>query len=147
MTRRLGSVVAARRLRLRGTRRPVIIRLGKPRRTGRDWLAPFEIRGLNGSQVHYSYGVDPLQALILALEGIRGRLDKSRPRLTWLGGPAGEIAFSRLVPDLGSPELRKRIEQLIDCEVELFVRRLERRHRARTTSSLVTRFPTRRTLA
>jgi hypothetical protein len=129
--RRLGSVIAVRRLRLRGTRRPVIIRLGKPRRTGHDWLAPFEIRDLNGSQVHYSYGVDPLQALILALEGIRVRLDKSRPRLTWVGGPAGEIGFSRLVPDLGSPEFRRRIEQLIDREVERFVRKLERRHQVR----------------
>jgi len=126
MTRRLGSVIAVRRLRLRGTRRPVIIRLGRPWRTGRDWLAPIEIRGLNGSQVHDVYGVDEIRALVLAFDVIRAKLDKSTPSLTGVGGPPGEIGLARFLPDLGSPELRQRIEQLIDREVERFVRKLER---------------------
>lgn len=130
-TPRLAPVVAVRRLRVRGSRRTVLVRLGKPRRAGRDWRAPFQIRGAGSSEILYGYGVDAMQALSNALEGIRVTLAKSGKHLTWVGGQRGDTGFPRVVPDIGSPQLRQRIEQLIDREVERFVRMLERKHRRR----------------
>jgi|RhiMetdeSRZDD1v2_1073273.scaffolds.fasta_scaffold25257_2 hypothetical protein len=131
MARRLGTPIAVRRLRKPGSRRAVLVRLGKPRRSGRDWLAPFQIRGLDSDEIQYGYGVDAVQAVISMLEGVRVTLDGSGERLTWVGGLPAATGFPRYVPDCGSSRLRKRIEQLIDREVRSFVRGLERRHRAR----------------
>ncbi len=86
------------------------------------------------AEIRYAYGVDAIQAVILALEGIRGILETSARQLTWVG-EAGNTGFPRIVADLGSPRLRKRIEQLVnrevEREVERFVRALERKHRVR----------------
>jgi hypothetical protein len=128
---RLGPVIAARRLRVRGSRRTVLVRLGKPRRAGRDWRAPVQIRGAGSSELLYGYGVDAMQAVIDALEGIRVTLAKRGHHLTWVGGSSGDTGFPRVVPDIGSPQLRQRIEHLIDREVERFVQALERKHRRR----------------
>jgi hypothetical protein len=72
-----------------------------------------------------------MQALINALEGIRVTLAKRGQHLTWVGGRSGDPGFPRIVLDFGFPQLRERIEQLIDREVERFVRVLERKHRRR----------------
>lgn len=128
---RLGPVIAIRRLRVRGSRRTVLVRLGKPRRAGRDWRVPFQIRGVGSTELLDGYGVDAMQAVINALEGIRVTLAKRGQHLTWAGGRSGDTGFPRVVPDIGSPQLRQRIEQLIDREVARFVRALEQKHRRR----------------
>jgi hypothetical protein len=102
-----------------------------PRRAGRDWRVPFQIGAAARSEILYGYGVDAIQALSNALEGIRVTLTKSGQHLTWEGGRPGDTGFPRVVPDIGFPQLRQRIEQLMDREVERFVRALERKHRRR----------------
>jgi hypothetical protein len=121
--------MAVRRLRVRGSRRTVLVRLGKPRRAGRDWRVPVQIRGVGSAELLDGFGVDAIQAVINALEGIRVTLAKSGQHLTWVGGRSGDTGFPRVVPNIGSPQLRQRLEQLIDREVEHFVRALEQKHR------------------
>ncbi|MGH7267313.1 MAG: DUF6968 family protein [Candidatus Rokuibacteriota bacterium] len=130
MSRWRGAVVGARRLRRPGSRRTVLVRVGMPRRSGRDWVVPFQLRGLAPSRIRYSYGVDALQALMLAFEGIRVTLETRGKALTWLGEP-GESGFYRFVPDLGIPPVRRRPEKAIDREMRAFLRKLERRYRRR----------------
>lgn len=139
----LGPVIAVRRLRVRGSRRTVLVRLGRPRQAGQDWRVPFQIRGAGGAELLYGYGVDAMQAVINALEGIRVTLAKSGQHLTWVGGRSGDTGFPRVVPDIGFPPLRQRIEQIIDREVERFVRALERKHprRPRQGASTTLRAP------
>jgi Domain of unknown function (DUF6968) len=140
---RLRPVVAVRRLRVRGSRRSVLVRLGTPRPSGRDWRAPFEIQSGGRSEILYGYGVDAIQALINALEGVRVTLARSRRHLSWIGGHPGDPGFPRLVPDIGAPELRVRLERLIDQEVGRFVRALERKRRRRQRhGASATRRPT-----
>jgi hypothetical protein len=73
MRRTLGLVIGLRHLRETGLKRRVVtVRLGRPRRTGHDWLCPFHVSGLEDSQVQYAHGVDAIRALFSAMEGILG---------------------------------------------------------------------------
>lgn len=88
MTRPFGQIIGELALNRVGTNgKAVTVVLGIPRRmTGGDWKCPFRI---TGHRVHYGYGVDAIQALTTALEGIRVRLEASGQELTWLDGKPG----------------------------------------------------------
>jgi hypothetical protein len=70
---------------------PVVVQLGKPALFPDppyhgDWYCPWTIEGTDGLREHYAGGVDGLQALLLAISGVRIDLDDlaHRGRLTWL---------------------------------------------------------------
>ena len=84
-------IVAERRLELRknGRARPVTVRLHRPQRDplpGGDWMCVVEIQGIPGRRplMRASYGVDQMQALLLAFELMRLelRLLQGAQRLT-----------------------------------------------------------------
>lgn len=99
----LGQVVAERRLRVLG--RPdleVWVRLGMPRPFPDDpnenHYCPYQVTGIGDAKVQYAGGVDPLQALELALHLLPTELDRLRrqhPGLRWEDGPEGEYGFSK----------------------------------------------------
>lgn len=68
----------------------IVVRLGRPEPDGNDWRVPFELRGPGPDEVRSAamWGVDSMQALVLALGIIRTELGiyARRGRLTWLGG-------------------------------------------------------------
>ena len=76
MATQLGPVIARRELVRVGSRRPVVVEIGKPRRrpTG-EWACPYRIGGLGRSGVKQAYGEDAVQALQLALDGVRAHLE------------------------------------------------------------------------
>lgn len=131
MKPRLGTIVAVRELREIGSRQKVVtVRLGKPRKVrGGDWACPYQISGLGRAKVHYAYGVDALQALILAIEGIRTALEKTGRRLSWVGGEPGDTGFPRFVPTFFGLDFSKRLNKFLDQEVRRFARRAERKSR------------------
>lgn len=129
--RRIGRVMAVRRLRQARTRRAVTLKIGQPRRTGDNWLVPVEIGGLGRRETRYIYGVDGVQALVLAVEFLRIRLGTVEPPLAWLDGPPGDLGLPRYLPWLGVSGLTARLGRLVDAEVERFARVLERTHRRR----------------
>jgi hypothetical protein len=81
--RTLVDVIASRRLTMRGRQiRQLTVRFERPRRSGRDWVCWFELRGLGQRTFHRSYGVDSLQALTLAVEHARSLLEHRGLRVT-----------------------------------------------------------------
>ena len=136
MGRRFGPIIGVRHLSGAGSRK-VTVSLGKPRRMrrGEDCECPFRIGGLGGSAVQYGYGVDAIQALTTALEGIRVTLDRSGKRLAWIGGDAGDPGVERPVPSALGLNFSRRLNRIIDREVAQFLREQERRHAKRAAKS------------
>ncbi|MEU4115379.1 hypothetical protein AB0F71_12895 [Kitasatospora sp. NPDC028055] len=88
----IGQVIAHRELLYTapdGTRSPVLLELGAPRRDpqGPDWSCPCRITGHPdiSDRVTEIFGVDPLQALQLALARFPAELNGATG-LTFLGG-------------------------------------------------------------
>src|SRR2546428_658286 len=82
------------------------------RRCRRCW------RGLDG------LAADGLEAIQLALVEVRRELEPFGPRLTWTGEP-GELGLPLLIPDFFGGEVRRRLEALVQREIEREGRRLK----------------------
>jgi hypothetical protein len=132
---RIGPVLAERLLGDRNSGKVVRVSIGAPR-PGTDrapWECPFRIHGAGVSRVESGYGEDSMQALMTALEGIRVLLDESRLALGWKLGAdrqdiwSGETGFTRSIPIALGPLVRRRLERLVDREIQHEVERLERR--------------------
>lgn len=136
MGRTFGPVVGSRRLLRDGSREATIV-LGKPRRTkrGSDWECPFRIEGLTMRGIKHGYGVDAIQALTTALEGIRTMLEGCGERLSWIGGYPGDPGFERPVPSGLGMAFAHRLNRMIDREVAQFLRAQERRHKRQNSST------------
>lgn len=71
-------------------RKEVVVRIGRPApfpdTPQRDWHCPWVIQGPGISIEHWAGGVDALQALLMALSGLRAELQSvgRKGRLTWL---------------------------------------------------------------
>jgi hypothetical protein len=93
----LGEAVAERRVEAvaeDGSRTSVVVRIGRPMPDtlpGGDWYCPRQIVGLGEESVAASFGVDSLQALLLAVYALRldlaERAEAASVRLDWLGQP------------------------------------------------------------
>jgi hypothetical protein len=90
----LGEVFVTRQFRLRrGVKRSVVLRIGRPikdpttRRSG-DWCVPLQIDGLGPGKLVPVWGVDGLQALVLALDYARRSLtqwtEEAEGTIFWL---------------------------------------------------------------
>ena len=71
-TVKLGQILASRTVRFQpatGDAVDVAVSLGMPVSDddGRDWLCPFQIIGIRDEPVRAAFGVDAMQALVLAL--------------------------------------------------------------------------------
>jgi hypothetical protein len=123
MDHELGPPIAERALVRAGRKGQLTVRLGAPKKAQDvDWVCPYQILGLRDSKVGAAYGVDALQALMMALEKIRVRLEKAGSGYTWLGGDAG---FPRLVPSYFGAAFATRINQQIDRELARFGKALK----------------------
>ena len=113
------DIIAERRLDIRrnGGTRPVAVRIARPQRDplpGGDWMCLVEIDGIPRRQplVRASYGVDQMQALLLAFQLIRLELRLLRDdgfALTWLDPDDQDLGFPRIAEGEPSPsEWRRR---------------------------------------
>jgi hypothetical protein len=111
----LGRIIASRILTEGNARdHKIIVTVGAPRRIEADnWLCPYRIEGIVDSGIHYSYGVDALQALILALAGIRYDLDQTKRRFIWF---ADDHGIPRQVPTGYGMTFERRVERAIHRE-------------------------------
>jgi Domain of unknown function (DUF6968) len=126
VTRPFGPIVAERNLvafNHEGER--VRVTLGMPRWNRREWECPFRIRGAGVSEVEFGYGVDSMQALTTALEGIRFVLDKKFGSLGWEDVLPDDSGFQRLIPITFGKAFSKRLERLVDGECRRHLRQLE----------------------
>jgi hypothetical protein len=117
--------IASRQLALLPSGRPVLVELDAPRRrrTG-EWACAYRIRGLGRARSAQAFGQDSLEALQLALVALRRELEPFGPRLTWTGEP-GELGLPLLIPDFFGGEVRRRLEGLVQRELEREGRRLK----------------------
>src|SRR5260221_3164938 len=97
--RSVGTVIAHRKLTLSRTQ-TVTVNIGKPKkfRGGHDYYCPYRITGIGQEKIKYAGGVDPVQALHLALMKIGTELYTSKEakagRLRWDGGSTkGDLGF------------------------------------------------------
>jgi hypothetical protein len=111
------------------------VSLGAPRpgTGGAEWECPFRIHGAGISRIEFGYGVDSMQALTTALDGIHALLDESGLPLGWWTGPgrhdlfSDETGFARQLPRGFGAAFRRRLERLVDGELRQWVQRLKRR--------------------
>ncbi len=130
MKRQFGEIIGERQLdRVGSEEQPITVALGKPRkRKDGDWECPFRITGLG---VQYGYGIDAIQALTTAIEGVRVMLERTGKRFSWLKGEPGYTGFDRLIPSSLGAKFNVRLNLMIDREITKFVNGLERVHQKR----------------
>lgn len=129
----LGVVTAERTLERPGSKRPVIARLGRPRRSRRaPWECPYQVVGAGNARVRVALGEDSLQALLLACA--RLRVELQRIQATWLG--LGVTGIPPFVPDMFGAAFTAHLETVLEREVAKLTARLKRAHerRSRTTA-------------
>ena len=103
--------------------RVVLVTIGHPEPdpnpTG-DWRCSFYIEGIDDSGPRVVHGADSLQALLIALEGVRKKLDASGLALVWQNEEPGNICIPRMVPYQFGGTFARDIERYIDDRVEAF---------------------------
>jgi hypothetical protein len=132
---RMGTILAERVLGEQDSGKVVRVSLGAPRpgTGGAEWECPFRIHGAGVSRLAFGYGIDSMQALTTALDGIRALLEESGLAVGWKIGAgrqdiwAGETGFARSIPIGFGRDFRQRMEGLLDRELERHVQRLGRR--------------------
>jgi len=115
----LGRVIARRILSEEGVAgRKIVISIGLPRPDllkGGAWECPFLIEGIGKSEVQKAFGVDSLQAHIIAIQGIRVGLEQTGRNLFWLDPEIGaDIPLT--VPTTWGKQLVDRVRLAIERE-------------------------------
>lgn len=95
-----------------------------------NWRCAFRLTGLNRGKTAYAGGIDALQALVNALDGIATQLRESGRVLTWMGCEPG---VRRQIPIFLGPEFANEIEALIEVKIESFIRDKKRGQRKQET--------------
>jgi hypothetical protein len=96
--------------------RDILVRLWKPVQYDGHYVCDFAVDGLPTPGRGHAGGEDSLQALILALSGIRNSLAPYRDDISWLGMvgshgiPMGVKSFTN------DPQGERRLEQLVESE-------------------------------
>jgi len=105
MTYELGEIIATRELYLAeddGSRRLVIIKLGKPRQfpDSSDFYVPFQITGIGSETVLCAGGIDAFQALQGVMPVIGAQLsalnEEYAHRLRWEGDETSAVGFPEI---------------------------------------------------
>ncbi len=127
MKREIGTIIGEREIFVVGKPQKVItLTLGKPRIVKDDeWVCFYRIKGLGKATLKYVYSFDMLQALLLAIEGMRVDLESQDGQFLWAGGEAGDIGIPRFVPTYYGKEFSDRLNQVIDKELIRFSKKAE----------------------
>jgi hypothetical protein len=130
----MGDRIAERTFAVDRSNDRVIVAVGHPQPDpAGDWRCAFHIEGLDRSGPFEVHGVDALQALSLAIEGVRNVLDSSGLTLSWEGGEPGDIGIPRMAPMFLPVATRRKIERYIDDQIRAFTRSARRRRMMKET--------------
>jgi hypothetical protein len=112
-------------------KKPIAVKLGlpSPSENGQEWACKFHLAGLRNSRVQVAYGVDGLQALTIAADAIRKRLDRLR-NVTSETEPY-EFVFPQVVPMSYGLEFHRYLCEVLRKEIEKKERQLSRKRLAR----------------
>ncbi len=81
-----------------------------------EWKCEFRI----GDDVHEAFGLDGVQALLMALKGLRFYLARLAPS-TWEGGEPGDVGIPRFVPQAFGLAFSQHMDAVIESELAEFV--------------------------
>ncbi len=76
--------------------------------------------------------MDAVQALMSTFDAIRIDLERAEAALTWEGAPVGVTGFARVLPYYYGLQFYRRVERIVDKEIERFTKQVERRSLRRT---------------
>jgi len=85
-----------------------------------EWRCAFRVKRDTSAQTHFAPGLDALQALINAIEGIRSTLREHDEQMTWLGGEPGDPGVPRFIPQFFGIQFGNRMSRILDEEIERF---------------------------
>lgn len=110
----------------------IVASIYPPRQLSEDWTCRFVIRGLPEPHQHNARGVDSLQALFEAMQGIRYYLTQSGLPIAMAldDAPVGDYGIYRSVAGFDVP-MTRHLERLLDREITKLVRRKVRPWRAK----------------
>jgi hypothetical protein len=91
--------------------------------TANEWKCAVGLKPSNGTEtIEHALGEDAFQALILSIELLRLRVRDKYSSLKWIGGEPGDAGFPKTVPAFFGLAFAKRLEQLLDDEIERFAK-------------------------
>lgn len=94
------------------------------------WECEFEISGLPAEVRQQAPGNDGLQAIIVAIDGIRAFLERSGETLTWgEDGEPGDFGITRYIPYGFGIGVEKRLWRLVSDELDRMVEEKKARGR------------------
>lgn len=117
------GIVAQRKYEAAGlTLTAILYRPSKMSPPAKDWLAEYVIKGLPQDILGRAFGVDGMQALFLAAQGLRIKLESLNAPVSWLGGEQGSTGIHREIPWSYGLSFSKRAEKIVEKEAARFVR-------------------------
>ena len=129
-----GRVIASRVLNeVGGSFREISVSFEEPRQqSGGDWVCRFLIKGLGRLQTHRAWGVDSLQALLLAVDGARVTLENTLSRFSWVESDPDKAGsgIPRYIPTEFGPRLEARVNVAIEREYKGYYQRILRNRKA-----------------
>ncbi|MCC6810677.1 MAG: hypothetical protein IT381_24820 [Deltaproteobacteria bacterium] len=109
----------------RNSKAKVQIRLGYPKQLKNgEWRCSYMLKGVGTGKMLQAAGVDGLQSLMNAIEGIATALRESGRTLTWHGG---DVGIRRQIPWFLGAEFADRIERTIESSIEEFIQQKKKR--------------------
>jgi hypothetical protein len=118
------NVIVTRKLFQIGTKIGIAnIQIGIPKKsTGIDWECPFYITNIGMKKEKYGRGIDGLQALINAIEGVRQHLCNSGIVFKWEGGEEdGNTGLSMNIPIFFGKRFTDKLTDIIESEINKHV--------------------------
>jgi hypothetical protein len=82
-----------------------------------QWKCDFTIVGLPEKVEASAPGVDSLQALEMAFQGVRAHLEQQAESLTWLDGEPGYLGIAKIIPDSYGTTIEKHLAKVLEDEL------------------------------
>src|SRR5512144_2403745 len=99
----------------------VVLTIGKPRPGHGDWVCRIRIEGIPKGRA-FTVGIDPLQAMQLAIVKARRMLDASGLPLIWAdaGSEPGDVGIPLPVPSTHGFAFQRKLERYMERETKRF---------------------------
>jgi hypothetical protein len=113
---------------VKGKRLFATARIGRPTKLRVDWGCKLFISNLGMKEPIVAVGVDQMQAILLAFEGVLTTLQNSGIKWRWICGEDGDTGIPRYVPMGFGRKFAEKLELMIDRETDKFGNAARRRH-------------------
>lgn len=130
----LTQPVVATRVFRRGRGRPLVATVHLPLEISKSppkWVAAFKVDGTPGGHEDIVAGVDALQALMSAIQGLRIFLEASGEKFSWFSWEVGDTGIPRSLPVSYGLKFSRALEALVQAETTKHVEENLRRRKGK----------------